>query len=74
MKELLDEYWIKIKTIIRSVSPVYAADKVQNPILIIHGRYDTRVSIENTEQFIDALKRNTKKYQALVFENERAYN
>lgn len=69
-KELLDQYWNKIKIILRSVSPVYAAERVQHPILLVHGRYDTRVPVENTEQFITALNRESKKYQVLIFEDE----
>lgn len=70
MSELLKQYWNKIKPIIHAVSPVFATNQVQHPILIAHGRYDTRVSIENTQQFINGLDEFSKKYQALVFEDE----
>lgn len=70
MNGLLDELWSKIQPIFRSVSPVYAVDRVKRPLLLIYGRHDTRVSVENALQFTDALGRMSKKYQLTIFEDE----
>lgn len=37
-------------------SPLYHADKLQNPLLVIHGRNDPRVKVDQSERMVAALK------------------
>lgn len=48
---------------IRSVSPALLADKADAPILLIHGRDDSRVPIEQSEEMAGALKRAQKTFE-----------
>jgi dipeptidyl aminopeptidase/acylaminoacyl peptidase len=40
---------------LKAASPVYHADQIKVPVLLIHGSHDTRVPIEHAEKLRDAL-------------------
>lgn len=47
---------------IKGVSPVEQADKVNIPILVVHGAIDERVPVTHSRQFVDKLKSLKKDY------------
>lgn len=49
------------------ISPVYHVDKFQAPVLLIHGKVDTRVSFRQSEQMEKALSRAGKKVEYKLF-------
>ncbi|MET1254346.1 alpha/beta hydrolase family protein [Aliikangiella maris] len=51
-------------------SPVYNVDKIKANILLIHGKQDERVPIEQAEALMDALDDIDKKYEWLKLVNE----
>lgn len=58
------KYWtnqygatLKDKEFIRSISPINSADKFEAPVLLLHGKDDTVVRIEQSELMHKALKR-----------------
>lgn len=52
------------------ISPAYLADKVDIPILLIHGKDDTVVPLEQTTAMADALKAAGKPYEILIQDGE----
>jgi dipeptidyl aminopeptidase/acylaminoacyl peptidase len=51
-------------------SPVFHADKVMRPVLLIHGAKDDVVAPEQSQQMADALKRSGKRVEYLVLPSE----
>jgi pimeloyl-ACP methyl ester carboxylesterase len=70
-------YWRKLtgvdaagEAVLRTISPALLADKADAPILLIHGKDDTRVPIEQSEEMAAALKRAGKTYEYVVLPHE----
>jgi dipeptidyl aminopeptidase/acylaminoacyl peptidase len=42
---------------LRSISPVFHAERIRAPLLVIHGRNDPRVPFEEAEQIVSTLRR-----------------
>jgi dipeptidyl aminopeptidase/acylaminoacyl peptidase len=70
-------YWRKVTGIdtegdglLRTISPALAADKADAPILLIHGKDDTRVPMEQSEIMAAALKNARKNYEFVVLQHE----
>jgi dipeptidyl aminopeptidase/acylaminoacyl peptidase len=57
-------------SLLRTISPALAADKADAPILLIHGKDDTRVPIEQSELMASALKSAHKNYEFVVLQHE----
>ena len=55
---------------LRAFSPVYRADELNLPILIIHGEQDPRAPVEHAEAMIESLENAGKPYETLMFEKE----
>lgn len=55
---------------LRRVSPVFNADKIQAPLLIAQGAKDPRVNIDESNQIVEAVKKNLVDYKYIVKENE----
>jgi dipeptidyl aminopeptidase/acylaminoacyl peptidase len=51
-------------------SPLFKADRVQRPLLIIHGARDVRVNVRESEQMVAALRRAGKDVRFVVFPDE----
>jgi dipeptidyl aminopeptidase/acylaminoacyl peptidase len=51
------------------LSPIEFVEKVNIPILVIHGEHDQRVQINQSDRFVDALKRNNKFHKYIVLED-----
>ena len=51
-------------------SPLFKADQVRRPLLIIHGARDIRVNVRESEQMITALNQAGKDVRSVVFPDE----
>ena len=55
---------------LEAISPLFKADRVQRPVLLIHGARDVRVNVRESEQMAEALRKNSKDVRLLVFPDE----
>ena len=55
---------------LRAFSPIYRADELNLPVLIIHGEQDPRAPVEHAEAMIESLENAGKPYEKLMFEKE----
>jgi dipeptidyl aminopeptidase/acylaminoacyl peptidase len=53
-----------------ATSPVEQAARIKAPVLLMHGYKDRRVPVENGEQMRDALKKNGKQVEWLLYPDE----
>ncbi len=51
-------------------SPVFYADKLKNPFLIIHGDADDNVHAQNTYELINAFIDNNKQFELMIYPNK----
>ena len=51
-------------------SPLFGADRVQRPLLIVHGANDPNVKLQESDQMVEALRRAGKEVEYLVFADE----
>lgn len=51
-------------------SPVFHAEKIKTPLFVLHGAKDPRVSIDESRQIVEALKKNNVSVEFMVKENE----
>lgn len=51
-------------------SPVNFADRIVRPLLIVQGKNDPRVKIAESEQIVEAARKNGKHVEYIVFEDE----
>lgn len=58
------------RSFLRSRSPLFFANKVRKPLLIVHGSNDPRVRQSESDQFVAGLKRNRIPVEYLVFPDE----
>jgi dipeptidyl aminopeptidase/acylaminoacyl peptidase len=54
----------------RRGSPVYRAERIEAPLLILHGRKDMRVVPLMTERMVEALKIENKTHEVHWYEDE----
>jgi dipeptidyl aminopeptidase/acylaminoacyl peptidase len=54
----------------RAGSPVYDVSNIRSPLLIMHGSQDKRVDPKQSEQLVEALKREGKTFEYMVYEGE----
>ncbi|HEX5326369.1 MAG TPA: S9 family peptidase [Acetobacteraceae bacterium] len=50
------------------ISPIHRVDRVTAPLLVLHGTRDPRVPIDESEQFVAALRERQKPLEYLVFD------
>ena len=51
-------------------SPVYDVANIRSPLLVMHGDQDKRVHPKQSEQLVEALQREGKTYEYIVYEGE----
>ena len=75
--ELTQRYWTRYMGAdnladphLEAISPVDQADKVNIPVLIIHGKDDTVVPFEQSQMMADALKKAGKPYDFVILNHE----
>jgi dipeptidyl aminopeptidase/acylaminoacyl peptidase len=54
----------------RAGSPVYDVANIRSPLLIMHGERDARVHLKQSEQLVEALKREDKTFEYVVYGGE----
>ncbi|SYZ73494.1 putative Peptidase S9 prolyl oligopeptidase active site protein [Candidatus Zixiibacteriota bacterium] len=57
-------------TFLNSISPLYKADRIKAPLLVIHGLNDPRVPISEARQIIEAVRNNGGIVDSLIFPDE----
>ncbi len=55
---------------LRSVSPIYKADKIKTPLFVIHGKNDPRVPYTEAEQLVEKLKSRGVSVEYKLFDDE----
>lgn len=55
---------------LKAISPLYQADKIQSPLLIVHGRDDATVPYEQAKEMVAALDKAGKRYELMAKFNE----
>lgn len=55
---------------LQSISPLFSADKIRKPLLIAQGANDPRVKKNESDQIVEALKKNSVNVTYLVFPDE----
>ena len=53
-----------------AVSPAKLASRVTVPLMLIHGRQDTTVPLEQSQEMVDAMRRAGKPVEFVILENE----
>lgn len=51
-------------------SPVFFADRIQRPLFIVQGRNDPRVKVAESDQIVEAARKNGKKVEYQIYEDE----
>lgn len=73
MRQMLYEQMgdpIRDKDLLTSYSPVFNADKIIKPVLLIHGRQDVKTPCADTEQFAEILRQKGIETNLLILEDE----
>lgn len=60
----------KDKELLKSVSPVFHADKIKTPLFVAQGANDPRVNKQESDQIVEALKKRGIDVEYMVKENE----
>ena len=58
------------KNTLQAWSPVYNADRIQAPVLLIHGKEDWRADFEQATKMKKALKKNNKEFEWMAIRGE----
>ncbi len=56
--------------LLRSLSPLFRADRIVAPLLVVHGRNDPRVPFDEAEQIVASLRRRGRPVELLEFPDE----
>jgi dipeptidyl aminopeptidase/acylaminoacyl peptidase len=56
--------------LLQELSPLYRADRIAAPLLVVHGAHDTNVPVEEAQQVVDALRERGASPGFLLFEDE----
>ena len=51
-------------------SPLFFADRIVRPLLIVQGRNDPRVKVAESDQIVEAVRQNGRDVEYLIFEDE----
>lgn len=58
------------KELLRCASPVFHAEKIKAPLLVAQGRNDPRVNINESDQIVEALRKNGVDVEYMIKDNE----
>ena len=67
MKRVIGGTPTKVPERYRFRTPLYLLEKLESPVLIIHGRKDHNVSVEHAYRLENRLRELNKKVECLVF-------
>jgi dipeptidyl aminopeptidase/acylaminoacyl peptidase len=82
--ETLPDYWLPVKkrwvlrlgdaehdeSLNRSLSPLYRVSEIRAPLFIAHGLHDSRVSIQESEQMVTAMRKRSLPVTLVVYKDE----
>jgi dipeptidyl aminopeptidase/acylaminoacyl peptidase len=60
----------KQKDMLREISPVFHADKIKRPLIVLQGANDPRVIKPESDEIVDAIKKKKGIVEYVVFDNE----
>lgn len=60
----------KMRAWLKELSPLTHSDKIRSPLLVIHGRNDSRVPIKEAERIVAAVRKNGSPVWAIYASNE----
>lgn len=75
-KPTLERFYVMVgnpekdQELLRDASPVFHADKIQVPLLVVQGAQDPRVNINESDQIVEALRKRGVEVEYLIKENE----
>ncbi|RMD51542.1 MAG: S9 family peptidase [Ignavibacteria bacterium] len=55
---------------LKKISPLYLTDKINKPVMIIHGKRDNRVKYDDVVKFVSKLKKNGTEVEFIVKDDE----
>jgi dipeptidyl aminopeptidase/acylaminoacyl peptidase len=55
---------------LRAISPLFHADKIRKPLIVLQGKNDPRVIKPESDEIVEAVKRNNGIVEYVVFDNE----
>jgi dipeptidyl aminopeptidase/acylaminoacyl peptidase len=55
---------------LESISPIYKAERIRAPLMVIHGRNDPRVPVGEAEQIVEKVRKNGGAVEYLLYEDE----
>jgi dipeptidyl aminopeptidase/acylaminoacyl peptidase len=55
---------------LESISPIYKAERIKAPLMVIHGRNDPRVPVGEAEQIVEKVRKNGGAVEYLLYEDE----
>ncbi len=55
---------------LKSISPIHKVDKIETPLMVVHGENDPRVPVYEARQIIAELKRRGGEVDSLIFSDE----
>jgi dipeptidyl aminopeptidase/acylaminoacyl peptidase len=58
------------RAFLEEISPIHRAAQIRAPLLVLHGRNDSRVPVHEAEQISDTLNKLGRPVELMVFENE----
>ena len=56
--------------LLREISPLHKVDRIEAPLIVVHGRNDPRVPLYEAEQMVTALAKRGRPTELLVFDDE----
>ena len=68
-REMVGREW-KDRNTLRSISPVFLADQVEEPVLLVHGKMDQVASFEQSADMLKALEKAGKSANLITIEDE----
>jgi len=60
----------KDRDFLESISPIKKVDRIEAPLMIIHGRNDPRVPVGEATQMYDAIKKRGGEAEILIYDDE----
>ncbi|HEX7176609.1 MAG TPA: prolyl oligopeptidase family serine peptidase, partial [Pyrinomonadaceae bacterium] len=55
---------------LRAISPLFHADKIRRPLIVLQGKNDPRVILPESDEIVEAVKKNNVPVEYVVFDNE----
>jgi dipeptidyl aminopeptidase/acylaminoacyl peptidase len=55
---------------LKAASPLFHADKIRRPLIVLQGKNDPRVILPESDEIVEAVKKNNVPVEYVVFDNE----